>query len=163
MRHWCKTGATNYSEKLALRMSQKTDKTGPCHIWRGSQVGKYGQIKVDNRNTLAHRVAYSLANGPIPDGFDVLHRCDTPLCVNPAHLFLGDHKDNMQDKAKKSRAPSKLTAADVAGIRAMLAAGKSLCSIAKMHGVGHHAISDIRDGITWAHVMPHQQTSADAS
>lgn len=161
MRHWCKTDSPEYSAKLALRMSQKTDTSGDCHLWTGARVGMYGQIKVGNRNTLAHRVAYALAHGEISPEIDVLHRCDTPLCVNPDHLFLGSHKDNMQDKAKKSRAPSKLTAEDVPRIREMIAAGRSLCSIAKQHGVGHHAIADIRDGVTWAHVSQlHQQMSA---
>lgn len=163
MRHWCKTDSPEYTAKLALRMEQKTDKSTECHMWTGSTVGTYGQIKVGNRNTLAHRVAYVLANGPIHDAVDVLHKCDVPLCVNPAHLFLGNHKDNMQDKAKKSRAPSKLTADDIPRIRAMLASGGSLCSIARRHGVGHHAIADIRDGATWGHVMTYQHTSADES
>lgn len=162
MRHWCKTNSPEYFTKLALRMEQKTDKSGDCHLWRGSKAGLYGQIKVGNRNTLAHRVAYELAHGAIPEALDALHKCDTPLCVNPAHLFLGNHKDNMQDKANKGRAPSKLSASDVGTIRTLIAAGGSLCSIAKRYGVGHHAIGDIRDGVTWAHVG-HQQMSADES
>jgi hypothetical protein len=152
MRHWCKTESPKYMDKLAARMDQKTDKSGNCHVWNGSKVGFYGQIKVANKNTLAHRVAYLLANGNVPDECDVLHQCDNPLCVNPAHLFLGSHKDNMQDKAKKGRAPSKLADVDIPVIRQMLIDGCSLCSIARKFRVGHHAIGDIRDGITWAHV-----------
>lgn len=163
MHHWCKTDSPKYASTLALRMDQKTDKTGNCHLWIGSRVGMYGQIKVGGRNTLAHRAAYELRNGTIADHVHVLHSCDTPLCVNPAHLFPGDHKDNMQDKAKKGRAPSKLMAEDIPRIRAMLALGISLRSIAKQHGVGHHAIADVRDGVTWSHVVSHQQISADKS
>ena len=56
-----------------------------------------------DRKVLAHRVSWELANGPIPENMCILHSCDTPLCVNPEHLFLGTLADNMADKERKGR------------------------------------------------------------
>jgi HNH endonuclease len=75
-----------------------------CLIWTGSHKGmhkngRYGTIAVST-----HRLAWELANGPIPEGMHVLHRCDTPACCNPDHLFLGTQTDNMADKTRKGRA-----------------------------------------------------------
>ncbi len=60
-------------------------------------------MKVGGRRTSPHRVAYALAYGPIPDGMFVCHRCDVPICINPAHLFLGTHDENMADMVAKKR------------------------------------------------------------
>ena len=76
-----------------------------CWLWMGTQ-DRYGQFRIGGRNghqVGAHRVAWMLANGLIPMGVHVLHRCDIPTCVNPSHLFLGTRKDNMQDAARKGR------------------------------------------------------------
>jgi hypothetical protein len=84
--------------------------TGPrdtCWHWRKS-VGSsdYGVLSWRGRAIPAHRVSLALALGrDIPDGAFVCHHCDNPRCFNPHHLFLGTHKDNMQDKARKGRTP----------------------------------------------------------
>lgn len=76
-----------------------------CFLWlRGKNNMGYGQLFVKGKMVLAHRRAWELENGPIPEGTCVLHSCDTPLCVNPRHLFLGTMKDNQQDSASKGRA-----------------------------------------------------------
>ncbi len=76
-----------------------------CMLWTGANnVNGYGRIGYgDGRTVAAHRVAYELANGPIPDDLQVLHKCDVRSCVNPAHLFLGTQADNMQDMSRKGR------------------------------------------------------------
>lgn len=83
-----------------------------CHIWIGaaSRDG-YGQFNLRGKVSAAHRCAWVIANNQmIPQGQHVLHSCDTKLCVNPAHLRAGTHKENMQDKAKsKQRAAARKT------------------------------------------------------
>jgi HNH endonuclease len=77
-----------------------------CILWSGSLDGSgHGQISIACRMEMAHRVAWELEKGPIPEGLQVLHNCpygDTPACVNPEHLFLGTHLDNHRDKARKN-------------------------------------------------------------
>lgn len=79
---------------------------GPsCWIWTGAldQHGYGRTYHSVHGNQYAHRRAWEMANGPVPDGQHVLHTCDTPACVNPGHFFLGTHADNMADKKKKGR------------------------------------------------------------
>lgn len=77
-----------------------------CWPWLGTRVGVgYGRVQVDRVRTVAHRVAYELAVGPIPEGLLVLHRCDNPPCCNPKHLFVGTSSDNAQDALAKGRRP----------------------------------------------------------
>lgn len=86
-------------------------KTGGCWIWIGRSVSHegYGRFGVTlepgqpQQKYGAHRVAWVLANGAIPNGLYVLHRCDNPVCVNPNHLFLGTAKDNAADRDNKQR------------------------------------------------------------
>jgi hypothetical protein len=76
-----------------------------CWPWRGT-VGAngYGNIRVDGHRVSAHRMAYEVLVGEVPDGILVLHHCDNPACCNPRHLFLGTAKDNTQDMIAKGRA-----------------------------------------------------------
>ena len=75
-----------------------------CHVWtRGLNGNGYGAMKVNGKSVAAHRIAWTLANGPIPDGLCVLHKCDNRPCCNPDHLFLGTKRDNADDRDAKGR------------------------------------------------------------
>lgn len=100
----------NYTSKDLKRFWSKvktTDNPNDCWEWQGTTQNKgYGMISIGGRNGkqhLTHRVSWELANGEIPDGLGVCHKCDNPLCVNPNHLFLGTHLDNMRDMFSKGR------------------------------------------------------------
>lgn len=99
------------NDKDLKRFWSKVQKTDNCWIWTGGVFhcanGDYGRFwlgtKATGKDLYAHRVSFELANGPIPDGVDVCHSCDNPICVNPAHLWPGTHLDNMRDMYKKGR------------------------------------------------------------
>ena len=81
------------------RFWEKVRKTENCWLWQGSVTSDgYGRFHMSGKTHSAHRIAYMLRNGMIEDDLHVLHKCDNPPCVNPAHLYLGDHYQNMQDK-----------------------------------------------------------------
>ena len=133
-----------------------------CWNWTASTIGKgYGQCHVRHlRERFAHRVAYMAFRGAIPPDTDVLHTCDNRLCVNPAHLFLGNKKDNAQDMKAKGRhlygernAEVILTEAQVLEIhRLYRAGGISQYRLADQFGVRQGTIWKILHGHRWAHV-----------
>lgn len=90
---------------LEGRFWERTTKTEPgCWEWQGWQAGKgYGMINYLGKKVYAHRLAWTLFWGPIPNDLHVLHRCDNPLCINPHHLFLGTNLDNIKDCIAKGR------------------------------------------------------------
>lgn len=75
-----------------------------CWPWHGPRYSNgYGRYERRKRTTTASRASWLLYFGPIPDGVVVCHRCDNPICVNPAHLFLGTQIDNVHDMLRKGR------------------------------------------------------------
>lgn len=83
----------------------RTRTEGDCVLWTGyTNHDGYGRLSIKGNLYMAHRIAWSLRNGPAPRDKLVLHKCDNPPCVNPDHLFLGDDLDNAQDKSQKGRA-----------------------------------------------------------
>lgn len=155
---------------LRDRFFSKIDKSSVdgCWIWTGNKVGSgYGTIGLGRRGegtVYAHRLSWELANGPIPDGMFLCHRCDNPPCVNPAHLFLGTPADNVQDAIAKGRhikgelvGGCVLTEANVITIRRRYAAGGIRQEdLAAEYGVTRSNIGAIIRGRSWAHLI-HQR------
>jgi hypothetical protein len=131
----------------------------PSECWFWTACGSpYGFFRLDNKNVYAHRMAWALTNGAIPKGLQVLHRCDTPLCVNPNHLFLGTHKQNHADCTAKGRRPlgeknglHKMTSAKVRRMRKLREKGFSFHELAKRFGVSTQCAFSIVKRVTWKH------------
>lgn len=132
-----------------------------CLIWKGTKTDKmgYGEIIIDGKKTRAHRFSYEHVHGPIPEGMVVCHRCDTPACVNPNHLFLGSVAVNNADMRSKGRhahgeivPQAQLTGLQVRDIIRRLGAGEPAKPIAREYGVHFVTISDIKLGRTWSHL-----------
>lgn len=137
-------------------LDSHTDKSGDCWLWVGGRNAKgYGVCKILGEN-FAHRAAWVNNNGPIPQGMFVCHRCDTPSCVNPSHLFLGTPKDNSQDMVAKGRVArqrgdlsgmAKVTDVEVAQMRALYDKGiASQSDIAAGYGIHSSQVSRIVRG-----------------
>lgn len=153
---------------VALRFWSKVDQTAGlfgCWPWMGYRMPNgYGQFGLERRIVLAHRTAWTLARGPIPDGMQANHHCDNPPCCNPAHLFLGDQRANVLDMVAKGRHTTrvhperiargsrhgcaKLTEEQVAAIRSRPSA--SPLALALEYGVDRGTIWKIRRGRSWA-------------
>ncbi|HAM58783.1 MAG TPA: hypothetical protein DCQ64_26575 [Candidatus Rokubacteria bacterium] len=137
-----------------------------CWEWQGSKndVG-YGFMGGAKTKVYAHRWSYASFIGPIPDGAFVCHHCDNPACVRPSHLFVGTQAENMADCAAKKRARTRpmpgetnpfarLTNSDVRDIRERLSHGDAGVDIARSHGVSQSTVSHIKNGRSWATVLP---------
>jgi len=130
-----------------------------CWLWSGPLTrGGYGVMPVRRPGsstgwgaTRAHRTSYEHHVGPIPDGLHVLHKCDTRACINPDHLFLGTHGENMRDMVAKGRHvrasnSRSITDEQVFSIR-LNPDGQTGAAMARMYGVSEACISRIRNGI----------------
>jgi len=136
------------------------DLNSGCWLWSGAEwPNGYGLIQADGKRWRAHRFSWSLFRGPIPDGRYVCHRCDTRRCVNPQHLWIGSHAENMADMAAKGRArswfssqtfasPGKLSSDDVADIRRLKGVLKRREIAARFQICLRH-VTDIQRGRYW--------------
>lgn len=173
-------------ENIMVRFWSKVDKDGPtvahvpgisnCWVWTGRpDHSGYGVCFVLKRIWMSHRFAWTWANGPIPDGMCVLHRCDNRPCVRPEHLFLGTRADNIADmraKGRESRGErhksrthpetvtrgvrhhnALLTPRLVREARARFAAGEPVRSIARDIGVSFPTVWKAAVRQSWKHVL----------
>lgn len=163
------------------RFWAKVDRSGECWVWTaGRDWRQYGHFSwkalSGKKEQLAHRYSWSLTNGPIPDGLDILHSCDNPPCVNPAHLRAGTHSENMQEMIVKGRrtlprgdahhfrrfpetalrgernGSAKLTEDHVRAIRVLAANDTPRHSIAVTFGLHESTVGLIVCRRTWKHV-----------
>lgn len=157
-----------------IRLSVTIDSSSGCWLWqkatRGTRIDyRYGEMTVNGRGMSAHRAAWIAFRGALPKrrgyhGACVLHACDRPLCVNPDHLKLGTHADNMADMVKKARAGrrdfnagsshgmARLTEAQVLRIRRLSADGWTGRRIARRYRLGEATVSQILTRQRWKHV-----------
>lgn len=138
---------------MSATWDERVDASGgpdACWNWIGGAFKSgYGRVHVDGKSRRAHRVLWQLLVGPIADDLCVCHKCDNPLCVNPAHLFLGTTQQNNADKMSKGRhraAPIKWPKETIDAIRARLATGEWQYLIAADYGMSQGYISKINTG-----------------
>ena len=174
---------TRKPDNPAKRFWSKVDKggptlredLGPCWLWTAQLfLSGYGRFTLAGKRERAHRVAWMLTNGAIPEGLWVLHRCDNPRCVNSErHLFLGTPADNAHDRDAKGRQGpprdwfadcperrprgdkhwrAKLASSDVVLIRKRVASGQSHRRIAREYGVDKSTVTRIAARRSWSHV-----------
>jgi len=165
-------------QTVEQRFWAKVKKTNSCWLWTGAKRNKgYGAFSYTENGKLvqdrAHRYSYRLHKGDIPPGMFVLHKCDTPACVNPDHLFLGTNNDNIKDMLRKGRHISggthcgeagdwrrgtehhaaKLTPDDVREMRRLYAEGGwSYSQLGKRFGVNTSAAYKIVKRLLWKHL-----------
>lgn len=165
------------TEKDKARFWSKVDKRGPdeCWEWRGTKLKGYGRLRSRVGQMWAHRVAWVIANGEIPNGLCVCHACDHRPCTNPAHLWLGTQRENRDDCTRKDRnargkehgthtrpekvcrgahnGAAKLTENDVREIRRLHAQGGIFQkSLAAQFGITRTNVGRIVLGKIWRHI-----------
>lgn len=168
-------------ERFFAKVDKVSSRAG-CWLWIGStnrprEAGfAYGQFRYMGRMRLAHRVSLMLEGFKIPPGMFVCHRCDTPLCVNPAHLFVGTQSDNMQDCLQKGRqgrcygdehwsrkmperrargvghGSAKLSNVDIGKLLAKRASGRTQRQLAAMFEISQRQVGRICRGENWTHI-----------
>lgn len=146
-------------ETFEQRFFDRVDKTENCWFWKGLKTKRgYGVCKKLGKNITTHRISYEMHKGSIPDGMCVLHKCDNRCCVNPDHLVLGTHQDNLDDMFCKNRhikgeksCKSKLTEAQVIEIR-NLSKDNTKNQLANMFNVSPHTIYSVVSRRSWKHL-----------
>ena len=150
-----------FTEKQIKKFNARImrDPNSGCHLWTATCNKKgYGIFSLNGKGHRAHRISWEINGGIIPSGSLVLHKCDTPACVNPSHLFIGSNADNMADKIAKGRGrvpfgsshwKSKLTEKEAIEI---YSDDRSAIEIAADYGVGKRTIFRIKAKEGWRHI-----------
>lgn len=136
-----------------------------CWLWTGAVYHpgtqfEYGALRANGKTIGAHRLSYQLFRGEIPEHLHCCHKCDTPLCCNPDHLFLGTNKENHMDASRKGRTPrgersgsAVLKNNDVLEIRRLHKTGRwNYPKLGELFGVDFSAIYKIVKRKRWSHI-----------
>jgi hypothetical protein len=136
-------------------------RVGECDVYQGTRCRKgYGRIEVAGKARAVHRAIWAWANGPIPDGALVCHRCDNTSCARLEHLFLGSNDENMADMMRKgrSRGPGRLRGernpssknsdAEVKAMREKFASGHTLTELVAEYGLSRNGVWQLVKGST---------------
>jgi hypothetical protein len=160
------TGTTEPRKEPSIRerMRANIKVVGECWEWQGKPMENgYGRIRYLNEDRLAHRLMYELEVGPIPDGLHILHSCDNPPCVNPAHLRPGTQAENLADMDAKGRRVSykrdgernpraKLTEAQVLEMRRLYAEGVSCKELTERFNAPLSRVESVVYRNSWKHL-----------
>lgn len=147
--------------ELVTRFWSRVAQSEGCWLFKGALNKKgYGEFPFRGKVKKAHRVAFELSVGPIPEGLHVLHKCDTPACARPDHLFLGTNRDNVDDKVAKGRlligeraVNAKLSCDDVIEIRRAYAAKEAAyLDLGERFGVSKYTIRGVVRRESWKHL-----------
>lgn len=143
------------NEDFNLKIKESFDrfaiKKDGCWDWDGCKANGYGVFRLRGKHYKAHRASWVIANGDIPKGIFVLHKCDNPPCSNPEHLFLGTAVDNSRDKLRKNRRTGgeKLSEEQVKEIRNLLKMGVTGVRIQKDYSISETTVTNIKLNRTW--------------
>lgn len=149
-------------KQLKERLMERTVKTESCWIWTGSKFPRgYGCISFCNKNRSVHKLSYQIFIGPVSNGLEVCHKCNNKACLNPEHLYLASHKENLNHASRDGLIPfgengsnSKLKQIDVDEIRKIYKKYKKGCGchfLARKFFVSPSTINRITSGRTWKH------------
>lgn len=153
----------------AGRFWKRIRKTEGCWLWTGATLPNgYGHMNIGTTHWYPHRYAWTITNGPIPDGLFVCHDCpsgDNPLCCRPDHLFLGTNTDNVRDMWKKGRGKhtpfrkgaghilAKLDDERVRALRREYASGRtSYALLAAQYAISVPTVASVVNRKTWKHI-----------
>jgi hypothetical protein len=154
------------SPEKALLSRLPLGSAAECWEWPAARTKHgYGVFTHQHKQYYAHRVAYAVFHGPIPDGMDICHTCDNPACCNLDHLWAGTPADNARDMVSKGRGKgkvfrgedhpmSKLTADEASAIRKLADEGMNQMEIARQFGVSQSTVMGVRTRRTWKHLVP---------
>jgi len=139
------------------RFLSKIKKTKSCWLWKGATgESGHGQFGINYRNVQAHRFSYENFVGPIPAGLEVCHKCNVPNCVNPKHLYVATHRQNVLDAKRDGLIPrgekqpySKLKQNQVEHIRELYKLGATTHEMGRVYGVSSGTISYAVRRISW--------------